>query len=176
MNEYLYMDSLLGLQPKRAGRITSSLLPLVFFWTFSSLSVLAYPLLFLPISSLDNILMISFQGSHSECYGAVSCWDLGSQRRVPLFVAMGWNRVPGKWRGGTSHGQDGLEMLHRGAHVDCGLEEAFIGWWAQGSFQRGLSLHLVSLQPTLSHNSRVSFLNPSILYLKFPLISTSLGS
>ena len=80
----------------RAGRITSSLLPLVFFWTFSSLSVLAYPLLFLPISSMDNILMISFQGSHSERYGVVLCWDLGSQRLVPLFVAHGMEQCAGE--------------------------------------------------------------------------------
>ena len=52
--------------------------------------------------------------------------------------------MPGKWGGGTGHGQDGLEMHHQGAQMECGLEEAFIGWWAQGSFQRGLCLHLVS--------------------------------
>ena len=71
-----------GLQPKRAERITSSLLPLALLLdiiyslslkpkTCSSLCVLSYPLLLLPVSSLDNILMISFQWSHSECYGVV---------------------------------------------------------------------------------------------------------
>lgn len=124
------MASLLGLQPKRAGRITSPLLPLALLLdiiyslslkpkTCSSLSVLSYPLLFLPISSLDNILMISFQWSHSECYGAVLWWDLGSQRQVPLFVAHGMEQCARKvgrrdwpwagWFGNASpRGPDGV--------------------------------------------------------------------
>lgn len=69
-------------------------------------------------------------------------WD--HRDKYPCLLLTGWNRVPGKWGGGTGHGQDGLEMHHQGAQMECGLEEAFIGWWAQGSFQRGLCLHLVS--------------------------------